>query len=72
LQGLYLYTEQHKLIINAYTQQTSMPQVGFEPTIPVSERVKTVNDLDHVVTVIGSECFTCVYYVSTDYSAKYE
>jgi hypothetical protein len=38
-QGLYLYTGQHKHRINT---QTSMPRVGFEPTIPASERAKTV------------------------------
>jgi hypothetical protein len=31
-----------------------MPQVGFEPTIPVFERAKPVHDLDRAVTVIGS------------------
>jgi hypothetical protein len=30
-----------------------MPQVGFEPTIPVFERVKTVHALDRAATVIG-------------------
>jgi hypothetical protein len=30
-----------------------MPQVGFEPTIPVFMRVKTVHALDRAVTVIG-------------------
>jgi hypothetical protein len=30
-----------------------MPQVGFEPTIPVLERAKTVHALDRAVTVIG-------------------
>jgi hypothetical protein len=33
--------------------QTSMPQVGFEPTIPAFERVKKVHALDRVATVIG-------------------
>jgi hypothetical protein len=33
--------------------QTSMPQVGFEPTIPVFEWVKTVHALDRAATVIG-------------------
>jgi hypothetical protein len=32
-----------------------MPQVGFEPTIPVFERVKTVHALDRAATVIGEE-----------------
>jgi hypothetical protein len=30
-----------------------MPRVGFEPTIPAFERVKTVHALDRAVTVIG-------------------
>jgi hypothetical protein len=30
-----------------------MPQVVFEPTIPVFERAKTVDTLDHAATVIG-------------------
>jgi hypothetical protein len=33
--------------------QTSMPRVGFEPTIPVFERAKTVHALDCAATVIG-------------------
>jgi hypothetical protein len=37
---------------NKHTQ-TSMPQVGFEPTTPVFERAKTVHALDRVATVIG-------------------
>jgi hypothetical protein len=31
-----------------------MPLVGFEPTISVLERAKTVRVLDHAVTAIGS------------------
>jgi hypothetical protein len=31
----------------------SMPQVTFEPTIPVFERTKTVHALDRTATVIG-------------------
>jgi hypothetical protein len=31
-----------------------MPQVGFEYTIPVFERAKTVHALDHTATVIGA------------------
>jgi hypothetical protein len=34
--------------------QTFMPQVGFEPTIAVSERAKTVHASDCAATVIGS------------------
>jgi hypothetical protein len=30
-----------------------MPRVGFEPTIPVLERAKTVHALDIAATVIG-------------------
>jgi hypothetical protein len=33
--------------------QTSMPRVGFEPTIPLLERAKTVHALDRAATVIG-------------------
>jgi hypothetical protein len=33
--------------------QTSMPLVGFEPTIPEFERAKTVRALDSAATVIG-------------------
>jgi hypothetical protein len=34
--------------------QTSMPQVGFEPTIPVFERAKRVHALDRAATVTGT------------------
>jgi hypothetical protein len=53
-QGRYLNTGQHKHRINAYTHQTSMPWVGFESTIPVSQRMKTVYALDRAATVKGS------------------
>jgi hypothetical protein len=53
-QGLYLNTGQHKHRINAYTHQTSMPYVGFQPTIPASKRAKTVNALDRSATVAGN------------------
>jgi hypothetical protein len=33
--------------------QTSMPRVGFEPTIPVFEQEKTVHASDRAATVIG-------------------
>jgi hypothetical protein len=42
---------------NKHTQ-TSMPQVGFEPTIPVFERPKTVHALDRAATVIGTTYLT--------------
>jgi hypothetical protein len=35
--------------------QISMPWVGFEPTIPVFKRAKTVHALFHAVTVIASQ-----------------
>jgi hypothetical protein len=47
-QGLYLKQE------NTYTYQTSMPWVGYETTIPASERVKTVQCLDRSATVTGN------------------
>jgi hypothetical protein len=53
-QGRYLHIGQHKHRTNAHT---SMPQVGFEPTIPVFERAKTVHALDRAATVIGSRCY---------------
>jgi hypothetical protein len=33
--------------------QTSIPQVGFEPKIPVFQRPKTVHAFDRAATVIG-------------------
>jgi hypothetical protein len=51
--GLYLNTWQHKHRINTYTHQTSMPWLGFEPTIPASERANTVHPLDRSVIVTG-------------------
>jgi hypothetical protein len=53
-QGLYLNTGQHKHRINAYTHQTSMPWVGFEPTIPASERAKAVHAWDRAAAVTGT------------------
>jgi hypothetical protein len=38
---------------NVYTHQISMPWVGFENTIPASERAKTVHALDRSATVTG-------------------
>jgi hypothetical protein len=37
---------------NTHNRQTSMPPVGFEPTIPVSERPKT-HALERTATGIG-------------------
>jgi hypothetical protein len=36
-----------------------MPQVGFEPTIPVFEPAKTVHALDRAATMIGSFLIHC-------------
>jgi hypothetical protein len=49
-QGRYLHTGQHKQ--NEGTQ-TSTPQMGFEPTIPVFERAKTIHAVDLAAVVIG-------------------
>jgi hypothetical protein len=40
-----------------------MPQVGFEPMIPVFERAKTVHALDRVATVNASGIFTLLYFL---------
>jgi hypothetical protein len=53
-QGRYLHTGQHKHRINAYTHQISMLCVGFEPTIPATERAKTGRTSDRAATVTGS------------------
>jgi hypothetical protein len=45
---------------NKHTHQTSMPWVGFEPTISASERAKTVHALDHSATVTGLFSFTSI------------
>jgi hypothetical protein len=56
-QGRYLHTQQHK----HKRTQTSVPRVGFEPTIPVFERAKTVHASDRAATLIGHNAFagTC-------------
>jgi hypothetical protein len=50
-EGRYLHTGQHKHRINA---ETYLSQAGFKPTIPVSERAKTLYVLDRAATGIGS------------------
>jgi hypothetical protein len=62
-QGLYLNTGQHKHKVNTYTLQTYMPFVGFEPTIPASERAKTVRVLDRSATVTGRSHPIPVYFL---------
>jgi hypothetical protein len=54
-QGRHLHTEQHK---HNKSTQTSMPCVGFEPTIPVFKPATTVHALDLTATVIGSHRFS--------------
>jgi hypothetical protein len=51
------HTREHKQ--NKRTQK-SMPQVWFEPMIPVLERAKTVHALDRAATVIGLVTFELV------------
>jgi hypothetical protein len=48
--------------------QTSMPQVGFELTIPVFDRAKTVHALAHAATVIGefSDQWSEIYHSVTN------
>jgi hypothetical protein len=38
-----------------------MPRVGFEPTIPVFERAKTVHVSDRVATVIDNVNYLSIY-----------
>jgi hypothetical protein len=49
-QGLYLYSNTEKRT-HIHNYWTSMPWVGFVPTIPASEGVKTVHALDRSATV---------------------
>jgi hypothetical protein len=56
-QGPYLNTGKHKNRINTHTYQTSIPCVGFEPTIPASEWAKTVHALDHSATLTSHLSF---------------
>jgi hypothetical protein len=51
-QGLYLNTE-HKHRIKACIHQTSVPWMGFKPTIPASKQAKTIYALDLAATVTG-------------------
>jgi hypothetical protein len=51
LQGCYLHRATQTQ--NKW-RQTPVPQVGFEPTIPVFERAKTFYALDHEATVISA------------------
>jgi hypothetical protein len=53
--------------------QTSMPQVGLEPTIPMFERAKTVHALDRAVTVISENLQDSLYpaVIRTQYLQKW-
>jgi hypothetical protein len=50
---------------NKRTQTSTMPQVEFEPTIPVFERTKKVHALDSGATVIGAYRPTDMYYIKS-------
>jgi hypothetical protein len=54
LQGRYLHTPGTAQTQNKCTQK-SMSRVGFEPTLPLFERAKTVHASDRVATLIGRE-----------------
>jgi hypothetical protein len=70
----------HKHRINAYIHQTSMPWVGFQPTITASERTKTVHALDRAATMTGFKILDkykiakiwSVHYIGTFYIMNYE
>jgi hypothetical protein len=49
-----------------------MPQVGFEFTIPVFERAKTVHALDRVATVLGTVNVTIIIKLSTEMTITLE
>jgi len=49
-QGLFLHTGQHN---TEKYRHTSMPQVGFKPTIPVFEGPKTVCAWDNLAIGTG-------------------
>jgi hypothetical protein len=49
-QGFYLDTGHHK---HRKSAQTLIHWVGFEPTIPASERAKAVHGLDRAATMTG-------------------
>jgi hypothetical protein len=55
------YTGQHK---QKKRGQTSMPWVGFKPTIPVFGRAKTVHALVSAATVIGGCCLRSRKYMT--------
>jgi hypothetical protein len=68
-QGRYLHNEQHKQ--NKCTH-ISMRRVGFEPTIPVFERAKTVHVLDRAATVISHKSiYNRKIYFDHDFEKQY-
>jgi hypothetical protein len=44
-----------------------MPQMGFELTIPMFERAKTVQSLDRAATVIGASFHNATEFLKTDH-----
>jgi hypothetical protein len=65
-QGRYLTQTQKK------HRQTSIPQVGFEPMIPVFKRAKTVHALNSAATVIGLPILTFLNYQKEYEEKSYE
>jgi hypothetical protein len=70
-QGLYLYTNTGKCT-HMHKHLTSMPWVGFEPTIPGSELAKTVHAADRSPTVTGSYCFRVYNNLSEQFCTFFE
>jgi hypothetical protein len=65
-QGLYVYTNTERrkhththtyTHIHTHKHWTSIPSVEFDPTIPASERAKTLHSLDLSATVTGKRTY---------------
>jgi hypothetical protein len=50
-------------------RQTSMPSVGFKPTMPVFKWAKTVHALDRVANVIGTHWYSCSFILDANFIA---
>jgi hypothetical protein len=48
-----------------------MPWVGFKPTVPASERAKTVHALDRSANVTGQVGIVYNYLAMTDWEGDY-
>jgi hypothetical protein len=63
----------HKTQLQNKRTQTYIPRVGFEPTIPMFERAKSVHDLDEAATLMGTNFAWIIFrYDSRDYEAPCE